>query len=62
MRTRNNTDGNKLVIFSRIALYYDDIYILFQDMKVGVILCTVQSNVCTCETCAEKDSSRCKRF
>ena len=24
LRTRNNTDGNKLVIFSGIALYYDD--------------------------------------
>ena len=27
---RNNTDGNKLVIFSSIALYYDDTYIFFQ--------------------------------
>ena len=26
--TRNNTDGNKLVIFSGIALYYGDNYIL----------------------------------
>ena len=26
--TRNNTDGNKLVIFSDIALYYGDIYII----------------------------------
>ena len=24
---RNNTDGNKLMIFSGIALYYDDTYI-----------------------------------
>ena len=24
LRTRNNTDGNKLVIFSGIALYYGD--------------------------------------
>ena len=24
MRTHNNTDGNKLVIFSGIALYYGD--------------------------------------
>ena len=28
LRTRNNTDGNKLVIFSRIAWYYGDTYIL----------------------------------
>ena len=28
--TRNNTDGNKLVIFSGIALYYGDTYILLE--------------------------------
>ena len=28
LHTRNNTDGNKLVIFSCIALYYGDNYIL----------------------------------
>ena len=28
LRTRNNTDGNKLVIFSAIASYYGDNYIL----------------------------------
>ena len=28
LRTRNNTDGNKLVIFSGIALCYGDTYIL----------------------------------
>ena len=28
LRTRNNTDGNKLVIFSGIALYYGDTYII----------------------------------
>ena len=27
LRTRNNTDSNKLVIFSGIALYYGDTYI-----------------------------------
>ena len=27
LRTRNNTDGHKLVIFSGIALYYGDNYI-----------------------------------
>ena len=26
LRTCNNTDGNKLMIFSGIALYYDDTY------------------------------------
>ena len=38
LRTRNNTDGNKLVIFSGIALYYGDNYILtsLQYMKIGV--------------------------
>ena len=28
LHTRNNTDGNKLVIFSGIALYYGDTYII----------------------------------
>ena len=28
MYTRNNTDGNKLVIFSGIALYFGDNYII----------------------------------
>ena len=28
LRTRNNTDGNKLVIFSGIASYYGDYYLL----------------------------------
>ena len=28
LRTRNNTDGNKLVIFSGKALYYGDTYML----------------------------------
>ena len=28
LRTRNNTDGNKLVVFSSIALYYGDTYII----------------------------------
>ena len=34
LRTRNNTDGNKLVIFSGIALYYGDNYILPVDNVV----------------------------
>ena len=29
LRTRNNTDGNKLVIFSGIAWYYGDNYIIY---------------------------------
>ena len=29
LHTRNNTDGNKLVIFSGIALYYGDTYIYY---------------------------------
>ena len=28
LHTRNNTDGNKLMIFSRIVLYYGDTYIV----------------------------------
>ena len=28
LHTRNNTDGKKLMIFSGIALYYGDTYIL----------------------------------
>ena len=28
LRTRNNTDGNKLMLFSGIALYYSDNYII----------------------------------
>ena len=28
LHTRNNTDGNKLVIFSGIASYYGDNYII----------------------------------
>ena len=27
LRTRNNTDGNRLMMFSGIALYYSDTYI-----------------------------------
>ena len=35
MRTRNNTDGNKLVIFSGIALYYDNI----DDFTIIMVVC-----------------------
>ena len=31
LRTRNNTDSNKLVTFSVIALYYGDTYIASQN-------------------------------
>ena len=37
LRTRNNTDGNKLVIFSGIALYYGDTYIILALMQVSEI-------------------------
>ena len=30
LHTRNNTDGNKLMIFSGIALYYGDTYIILK--------------------------------
>ena len=33
LRTRNNTDGNKLVIFSGIASYYGDNYIVLKSME-----------------------------
>ena len=34
LRTRNNTDGNKLMIFSGIASYYVDNYIIYnKDLK-----------------------------
>ena len=34
MRTRNNADGNKFVIFSGIPLYYGDTYIITQKAKL----------------------------
>ena len=37
LRTRNNTDRNKLVIFSGIALYYGDTCIVLQHEQVGVL-------------------------
>jgi len=40
LHTRNNTDGNKLVIFSGIASYYGDNYIL---SPIGYSLYFVQS-------------------
>ena len=32
MHTCNNTDGNKLMVFSSIALYYGDTYIIFSPL------------------------------
>ena len=51
LRTRNNTDGNKLVIFSGIASYYGGNYIVlvkFLEKKHALIIstCTVFS---TCD-------------
>ena len=34
LHTRNNTDGNKVVIFSGIAWYYGDNYIVFKNEAV----------------------------
>ena len=39
LRTRNNTDGNKLVIFSGIASYYGDNYIVSYMYNSCVIAC-----------------------
>ena len=39
LQTRNNTDGNKLVIFSGIASYYGDNYILFAELQGYSIIC-----------------------
>jgi len=38
LRTRNNTDSNKVVIFSGIASYYGDNYILAEEMKIDGFL------------------------
>ena len=32
LRTRNNTDSNKIMIFSSIALYYGDTFILLHQL------------------------------
>ena len=36
LRTRNNTDGSKLVIFSGIALYYGDTYIVSNESSTNL--------------------------
>ena len=38
LHTLNNTDGNKLVIFSGIALYYGDNYIVRCSVVVMVVV------------------------
>ena len=35
LHTCNNTNGNKLVIFSSIALYYGDTYIFIHEKEPG---------------------------
>ena len=52
LRTRNNTDGNKLVIFSGIALYYGDTYIVLRS-GITVVLC----KLCTLTVCNALDVS-----
>jgi len=47
LRTRNNTDGNKLVIFSGIAWYYCDNYIITQTFNF--IACSDAARM-TCST------------
>ena len=37
LRTRNNTDGNKLVIFSGIAWYYGDTYIITFQLECKLV-------------------------
>ena len=48
LRTHNNTDGNKLVIFSSISLYYGDTHILMDSTYRGWWLpaggCVAQSS------------------
>ena len=44
LRTRNNTDGNKLVIFSGIALYYGDTYIILRRV-VDSVSCNIPQEV-----------------
>ena len=45
LHTRNNTDGNKFVIFSGIAWYYGDNYIYIQ--FTGTIICSILYNFWT---------------
>ena len=53
--TRNNTDGNKLVIFSGIALFYGDNYIIIRAFDfiarsdAAHVTCSTDSRV-TCST------------
>ena len=50
LRTHNNTDGNKLVIFSGIALYYGDTYIIVHNgMHISFGLCC-RGSTCACNS------------
>ena len=42
LRTRNNTDGNKLVIFSGIASYYGDNYIILNKLVYSTYLIIIK--------------------
>ena len=46
LQTRNNTDANKLVIFSSTALYYDDTYII-SPCSIGGLERLIYSSACT---------------
>ena len=48
LRTRNNTDGNKLVIFSGIASYYGDNYILRDSHKYNHMHCCAKGLAIQC--------------
>ena len=51
LRTRNNTDGNKLVIFSGIALYYGDNYIIPCASNLCVCVCVSVTIISARFTC-----------
>ena len=46
LRTHNNTDGNKLVIFCGIAWYYGDNYIICKKFGYGIILSLPACSMC----------------
>ena len=49
LHTRNNTDGNKLVIFSSIALYYGDTYII-TEVNLSTFMTKLKAQTCTKRT------------
>ena len=61
LRTRNNTDGNKLVIFSGIALYYGDTYIgsckcfLYNIYRLIELIRELEVCPIVCDYCASVD-------